>query len=366
LTGDPPFTGSTAQAIVAKVLTEQPRSLITQRHTIAPNVEQAVLTALDKLPADRFATAGEFAAALANRTYTGTTVTAHAQRATVAGRLRDPVFVVLAAVALAAVVGFATLLGTRRSPAALPPIQFVLTTTDSAKPEDNFPWPAAISPDGGTVVYTVNQKGVGSFYALRTNELTPRPIPGTEGAYMPYFSPDGQWLGFEMNGKERKVRLDGGAPVLIADAGGANGADWTRGNEIVLGSQGGFGGLSRVSAAGGTAVALTRVDSTKGERNHVWPITTPDGRGVVFAIWSVSLATAQLAFASLPDGAVTRLGIDGIRPLAVLDGLLVYVKADGSVMAVELHGGRTRGATIPVHDPVPVISALNGNFGVFV
>jgi serine/threonine-protein kinase len=183
---------------------------------------------------------------------------------------------------------------------------------------------------------------------------------------MPYFSPDGQWLGFEMNGKERKVRLDGGAPVVIADAGGANGADWTRGNEIVLGSQGGFGGLSRVSAAGGTAVALTRVDSTKGERNHVWPIATPDGRGVVFAIWSGSLATAQLAFASLPDGAVTRLGIDGIRPLAVLDGLLVYVKADGSVMAVELHGGRTRGATIPVHDPVPVISALNGNSGVFV
>ena len=64
LTGDPPFTGSTAQAIVARVVTEQPRSLTSQRHTIPPQVEAAVLTALEKLPADRFGSAAEFAAAL--------------------------------------------------------------------------------------------------------------------------------------------------------------------------------------------------------------------------------------------------------------------------------------------------------------
>src|SRR4249919_2890329 len=66
LTGDPPFTGSTAQAIVARVLTESPRSLTAQRHTIPAAVEAAVLTALEKLPADRYATAAEFSEALAN------------------------------------------------------------------------------------------------------------------------------------------------------------------------------------------------------------------------------------------------------------------------------------------------------------
>jgi len=65
LTGDPPFTGSTAQAIVARVVTESPRPLVPQRHTIPPHVEAAVLTALEKLPADRFATAAQFAEALA-------------------------------------------------------------------------------------------------------------------------------------------------------------------------------------------------------------------------------------------------------------------------------------------------------------
>ena len=76
LTGEPPFTGATAQAIVARVLTEHPRPMLPQRHTIPPQVEAAVLTSLEKLPADRFATAAEFAAALAD--------TGYASRATLA------------------------------------------------------------------------------------------------------------------------------------------------------------------------------------------------------------------------------------------------------------------------------------------
>ena len=77
LSGDPPFTGSTAQAVVARVVTESPRSLTTQRHTIPRNIEAAVMTALEKLPADRFATAAEFAEALRDKSYsTGATTAA--------------------------------------------------------------------------------------------------------------------------------------------------------------------------------------------------------------------------------------------------------------------------------------------------
>ena len=76
LTGEPPFTGNTAQAIVARVLTENPRLLTTQRHTIPRHVEAAVLTALEKLPADRFTTASEFAEALQDKSYASTVVAA--------------------------------------------------------------------------------------------------------------------------------------------------------------------------------------------------------------------------------------------------------------------------------------------------
>ena len=72
LTGEPPFTGATAQAVVARVLTESPRPLMTQRHTIPRHVEAAVLTALEKLPADRFVTAAEFADALKDKSYAST------------------------------------------------------------------------------------------------------------------------------------------------------------------------------------------------------------------------------------------------------------------------------------------------------
>ena len=214
------------------------------------------------------------------------------------------------------------------------------------------------------VVYSTQSK----FYMLRTDQLEPTPIPGTAGAYQAFFSPDGSWLGFEQAGKERKVRLDGSQPVTITDACCADGATWTSRNQIVLGAEGPFQGLSMVSAAGGNAIALTHPDSAHGELDHSWPIAAPDGRSVFFAIWTGSLATARLAVASIPEGTTTRLGVLGIRPLAVLDGYLVYMQADGAVMAVRLNGAmrQTFGQPFPVHDAVPVIPSLNGNSDVYV
>jgi serine/threonine-protein kinase len=376
LSGDPPFTGSTAQAVVARVVTEPARPLIPQRHTIPPHVEAAVLVALEKLPADRFSTAHEFAEALEGRgaVHPGGTAMRSATLArprAPAGwraRLSDPFVLAPAAVALAALAGL-IVLGRRPAAATLPPIRFIMASTDSTRPVDNFPWPAAISPDGGTVVYSVAQNATNTvFYALRTDQLEAHPIPGTTNAYQPYFSPDGRWLAFEVGEKERKVRLDGSAPVTITDAGGANGAVWTTDNEIVLGAQGRFRGLSRVSAAGGEAVALTQLDTAKGEREHLWPVALADGKSIVFTIWSGSLTSSQLALTSTSNGKVVPLGVAGIRPLTVLDGMLVYVQADGAVMAVSLDAGskKVAGRPIPVHDPVAVPSALNGNSGIFI
>src|SRR5437868_5266804 len=83
------------------------------------------------------------------------------------------------------------------------------------------------------------------------DRLDAQPIPGTTAAYQPLFSPDGEWLAFEAGGKLRKVRLDGSAPMTIANASSANGADWTTTDQIVLGSEANRTGLSRVNAAGG-------------------------------------------------------------------------------------------------------------------
>jgi serine/threonine-protein kinase len=377
LTGEPPHLGNTSQAIIARLLTERPHGVRTARPSVPEHLEAAVAHALEKLPADRFSTAREFADAIQGRgslvsaSSRLTSATGSASGAPTAGmraRLRDPVFLGMAAVGVAALAGLGVALRPAPAPPAVPVIRYVLSATDSTRPFDNFPWPAAVSPDGGTVVYSVNLPTNESIlYVRRSDQLEGRPIPGTTGAYQPLFSPDGEWVAFQAGNKERKVRLDGSAPVTISDGGGANGADWTTGDELVLGAWGSFSGLSRVSTSGGQPAALTQPDTTTGERQHVWPIAFPDGRSVAFTIWSGTLASSRLGIASMDDGEVVPLDIAGIRSLGVLDDHLVYVQADGAIMAVEVDAGarRVTGRPIAVHDPVPLLSMLNGNSGAF-
>ncbi len=371
-TGEPPHTGNTSQAIIARMLTEKPRPMRTSRAAIPEHVEYAVQRALEKLPADRFSTAHEFADAIEGRSTAGTTglyAFTHSgvhgtARSTWKSRLRDPVTIGLAAVAIAAMV-FAAF----RKPAtstAERVVRFVLSTPDSLKPGGNSPWPAAISPDGSVVVYA--PRTAPQLYFVRTDQLEPRPIGGTEGASQVLFSPDGEYVAFESNGKLRKVKLDGTAPIAVTDAQANNGADWTTQDEIIIGSEGAKRGLSRVSAAGGDIVEFVKPNKGKGENDYVWPIASPDGKALVFAIWYGSLASSKLATVSVGGKDVVELGVKGIRPLAILGRTLVYVQADGAVMGLKLNGSyrKADGDPVPVLDPVLVTAGLNGNSDIFV
>jgi serine/threonine-protein kinase len=352
------------------MLTEKPRPMRTSRPAIPEHVEFAVQHALEKLPADRFSTAREFAEAMQGRSATGTTTYFHqSQQPASAGwksRLRDPLTAGLGALALIALVVSAFSFSGRRSSnvQTAPVSRFVLWTPDSIKPGSNFPWPATISPDGGTVVYKPRSSRL--LYAVRTDQLDSRALPGTEDAGQVIFSPDGQWIAFESNGKLRKVRLDGSTPIAVSTGNSYNGGDWTVRDEIVLGSEGKARGLSVVSANGGTPVEFTKPPSDK--TDYLWPIASPDGKSVVFTVWDGNLASAKLATASISNGKVTPLNLSGIRPLAILDHTLVYLQADGLTMGVKLKGGfnGTDGPPVPVLDPVVVSAGLNGNSEIFV
>jgi serine/threonine-protein kinase len=373
LAGEPPHTGTTAQAIIARVLTDRPRSLRSTRPAVPEHVEATLERALEKLPADRFGTAREFAEALQGRAAFvahGTSSRAAATAAPWRARLLDPVVLVSVAVAVAATTAAVTF---ARRPTVDEPthaIRFVVAPTDSVTPDLNLsPWSSAISHDGSMLVFQSQRAGRKMLYLLRTDQTEPHPIPGTENASQPLFSPDGQWLAFENNLGDSKVRLDGSAPVRIAPGNNSNnGADWTIRDELIIGSAGKTHGLSRVSAAGGDLVEFTHVDSAKGERDHVWPIATPDGKSAVFTVWRGALSSAELAMTPTDGGKISLLGIKAVRPLAILDGALVYLKADGAVMAVplDLSGKRTAGSAVSVHDPVTVVAGNNGNSGIFI
>jgi len=241
LTGDPPFTGSTAQAIVARVMTEDARPITLQRKTVPPHVEAAVLTALEKLPADRFATAAQFAEALARP---GATVQhPRAGRAVAPARGRVAAllpWVLCVAVGAAAVWGWS-----RRGPGAVEEGAVVASTIvlpDSAPlayvgsaPLGIGRTALALSPDGRVLAY-VAQRGAGTQLFLRPMDRdTVIALPGTEGACCPFFSPDGAWLAYQARDQLSKVRVGAsGPPIPIASVNGFFAADWADDGTITV------------------------------------------------------------------------------------------------------------------------------------
>lgn len=140
---------------------------------------------------------------------------------------------------------------------------------------------AAISPDGTRLIYTVRSPDGEPMFAMRMmDKTTGVPIPGTEGGHDPFFSPDGQWLGFFAETNLKKVSVNGGAPIILAEASNPRGASWGEDGTIVAALIN-TSGLFRVSADGGSPPQpLTKLNP--GESTHRWPQVLPGGQIALF------------------------------------------------------------------------------------
>jgi serine/threonine-protein kinase len=350
LTGEPPFTGPTAQAVIARVMTEEPRSLTLQRKTVPPPVEAAVQTALAKLPADRFTTALEFAEALKGR---GPTVLLTRGAPAVAPVRADRwrrAFAVSAAVAVAALAlagwGWA-----RARRAALRPVaQHYISFGDSATLATAAP-SLALSPDGALLVFHDGRPN-GRLWLQRRDELDPTPIPGTERATSPVFSPDGRWIAYVADGRLFKVRPDGGPVVTVADTAatgtGFGGAAWLDDGTLVF-TPPSLQELRRVSAEGGPVSTVLR-DSTLRGGGIAFPVALPHSRGVLYQVCSSSCITMSVHVLDLRTGKA-KLLVDGAAQAWCLpDGRLLYVRRDGVVLIAPFDLGRLEvtGVAVPV------------------
>ncbi len=351
LVGEPPFTGPTAQAIIAKVIAERIPSIVSQRGTVPTHLEAAVQKALAKLPADRFATASEFAVALGRNGYTIPMSTAGAgflerlrQGMARLERLSGVGWAV-AAVAVATTVGLAI---TRTPPA---PSDGVVRFAIRVPAAERLGLPSVeLSPDGRIVVLVV-ARGDSTYLARRSldSDSLVR-IPGTESANVPVISPDGGWVAFESEGSLWKVPMHGGTRIRLADAAWGAG-DWGDDGSIIY-TPSYKGGLWRVSSDGADARELTRPDSANGELGHFWPRRLPDDRGVLFTAFSVPLERANIEV----------LRADGWRKVVVRGALfgeylptghLVFMRGS-QMMAVgfDLRRLETSGTPVPVVDGV--------------
>ena len=354
LVGEPPHTGSTSQAIIARVLTEKPRAIRASRPNVPVHVARAVERALEKLPADRFASARELAAAMEDRasSATGATDTWNGpvgDRETIArSKARR---VALASWAVAAVLAVVAALGWLRPRATAPPVpraRFALVLPESAQLRTDFAGSnMALSRDGTRLVY-VGGLPDSRLFIRDLDALEPRAIPGTEGALLPRFSPDGRWIAFTVDRQLKKVPVSGGAAVTIAE--GVSRYSWGDGNVVVFARP--SGGLQRVSAGGGPVQPVTTVETARNEATHSWPEVLPGGRAAVFTIQTDSVlvlaSTPELAAVRFDDGKIVRLGVHGTNPRYVDTGHLLFGQADGGSVAAVAFDPRRLKVTGPV------------------
>ena len=279
LVGDPPFAGSTAQAVLGKIIAGKSVSAMEERPSVPAHVDAAVRKAMEKLPADRFSSAQDFARALGDEHFrygelatADTSVLGPWTRLSLAGWS--------VAAVLAITLGWALL-----RPA--PPAQVSRLETsvqDGLEIEPSNGVNLAISPDGSRIVFVGRSDGVLQLWQRPLSQLTAVPIPGTENARDPRFSPDGQSIAYHalsgpgaVNGGLHTVSLAGAPPqTILADsvwgsqAWGPDG--WIYFEKFNL-------GIWRVTEDGGQQEEVT-VEAA-GER-HEYLDVLPDGNGVLY------------------------------------------------------------------------------------
>jgi serine/threonine-protein kinase len=218
----------------------------------------------------------------------------------------------------------------------------------------------ALSPDGRQLVFAGRLHDTIQLYLRALDRFETQPIAGTEDAANPFFSADGRWVGFFAAGKLKKVALDGGSPVALADVVSPRGEAWTADNTIIV-TPSNNRALSRVSAVGGPLEPLTALRT--GELSHRWPLALPGSSVVLFAIWNDSgWEPSRIAAQRLGQGTPTVV-VDGnagypryVRDEASRRGYLVYARAEGLLAAPFDEAKLALSGT-----PVPVVDGLITN-----
>ena len=184
----------------------------------------------------------------------------------------------------------------------------------------------ALSPDGRMLVYAAERDGARQLFIRLRDQMTVRPLGGTEGARHPFFSPNGAWVGFFADGSLKKVALAGGPPVTLCAAGLLRGANWGQDDTIVFASSD-APGLMQVSAAGGEPRPLT--EPSEGSF-HQWPTFVPGGEAVLYTTGNFD--ALEVAVVSLDTGAQQPL-VQGTDGTVTASGHLVFGR-EASLWAV--------------------------------
>ncbi|HEY3123523.1 MAG TPA: protein kinase, partial [Thermoanaerobaculia bacterium] len=211
----------------------------------------------------------------------------------------------------------------------------------------------ALSRDGAEIAYVAKKEsGKSALYLRSMGSFDARELADTEGATAPFFSPDGQWLGYLVGGRVVKMALSGGTPQPVCDTpvSDAGGAAWADDGSILVPSMN--GGLMRVAPSGGKCVEIVKPDSTRG--GFLGPESLPGGDGILFAsLGGFQTSQAHIAVLDLKTGKSQVIISQGTNPRYVEPGFVVFGRS-GAVLAAPFdpHGLKLLGPPFPVVERV--------------
>ncbi|MDB4875323.1 MAG: protein kinase [Gemmatimonadetes bacterium] len=353
LAGEPPHSGSSSQAIIAKLMTEDPRPIAALRRSVPPHVEAAVRCALEKLPADRFATAKDFADALSGKT-SALPSTARVHGAS-SGRRISPALVAGAAI-IAAAVGVLGVVALRPAPVERS-VEFRLALPGIESSVSTFAQSLAFSPDGDAVAYIGAGQGQRVIIVRRLDTDRAQALAGTDEAADITYSPDGSRLAYYKSEKIFLVGVDGTPPVELATIGSYNGITWANAHTIVYEVSDTLWSIDVVTRA---RRLVTVADRAAKEADINTPFGMPDGKTIAFVASETATGrgTNRLGFVSLDGSNRVVTSVLG-RAVGFRDGWLLYSDRNG-VAAVRFDLGRRKpnGEARPLLDSTQVASAF--------
>jgi eukaryotic-like serine/threonine-protein kinase len=351
ITGKRAFEAKTAASTIAAILASEPKPISTIHPMSPPALERVVKACLEKDPDDRMQTAHDVKLQLKWITLEGSETTPRSVSAMKPMPGVRAVILGLGLLLLGAVV--ATLATWNLKPSSPRPVTRTVIMLPPGQRLAGLEQPCvALSPDGTQLVYVAMQGGTQRLYLRPMDSLEARPIPGTEGATGPFFSPDGQWLGFFADQKLKKVMVSGGIGTTLSDVPFPLGASWDSHGRIAFAPSVGSP-IKQVLETGGASQPLTRLE--KGEIAHRWPEFLPNGKAMLFTAGptSINWTNAQVVVSSLGTGEQRNLIPGGTQPHYAPTGHLLYALG-GSLMAVPFDSQRltVAGAEVPVVEGV--------------
>jgi eukaryotic-like serine/threonine-protein kinase len=282
LSGVRAFRRDTPAETMTAVLKEDPPELSDPGHKVSPTLDRIVRRCLEKNPEQRFQSARDLSFALSALSGTDTTGVARAAAASAprrAPRLLWP-SLALALVAVAAVTWFIA-----RRPIAAERMQFAIPVPGEVSH-------MALSRDGSMLVFVAPEEnsGLPMLYVQRIGSPNANLLPGTQGASLPFWSPDASYIAFFANGKLQKIPVTGGTPQVLATVLTGRGGSWGS-KDVILFSPSAESVIWRVNADGTGVAPVTEHIKTAEDQSHRWPVFLPDGNHFIF--WAGNFGNAK-------------------------------------------------------------------------